>query len=169
MVSITSNVAQRLFASAGIDFDSVQSRADEGEYVSMDLSKNASISLVLQFETPTIPSYNVVGYIEGSDPELKKEAIVYTAHHDAYGIEPDGRIFAGAGDDAVNVANLIEMARVIEHLPVHPRRSIIFIATAGEELWKLGAYYWSIIQLGRSKGLPQISTWMASARKAGER
>ena len=142
ILSITSAVASKVFASAGMDFDSIEKKANAGEYVSTELHKRASISLRLQFEAQRAASYNVIGYLAGSDPKLSKEAVVYTAHHDAYGIEPDGRIFPGAGDNAVNVANLIEIANALNHSPQHPRRSIIFIATTGEELWKLGAFYW---------------------------
>ena len=87
-------------------------------------------------------SYNVIGYLEGSDPYLKSQTIVYTAHYDAYGLEPDGRMFPGAGDDALEVGGMIAIADTLKNPSNRPRRSVMFMATTGEELGSLGAFYW---------------------------
>ena len=53
---------------------------------------------------------NVVGLLEGSDPKLKSEAIVYSAHYDAYGLSADNRIYPGAADNALGVAEMLAIA-----------------------------------------------------------
>ena len=60
----------------------------------------------------------------------------------AFGIDAEGTIFPGAADNALGVGKLMAVAEVIGHMNPKPRRSIIFIATTGEEYGDLGAVYW---------------------------
>ena len=85
---------------------------------------------------------NVVGVLEGSDAKLKDQAVVYTAHYDAYGIEPSGRIYPGAADNALGVGEITAIAEAFIKSNTKPRRSIIFLAVTGEEHGLLGAEHW---------------------------
>ncbi len=89
-------------------------------------------------------SRNVLAYLEGSDPKLKKEFIVYTAHLDHEGIgrpmEGDS-IYNGAYDNAAGMAIMLEIARAYTELPKPPRRSVLFIALTAEEMGLLGSEY----------------------------
>ena len=69
----------------------------------------------------TINSRNVIARLEGSDPSVNSEYVVYTAHWDHFGKNADG-IFHGAEDDALGCAALIEVARAFTKLPTPPRR-----------------------------------------------
>ena len=85
---------------------------------------------------------NVGGLLRGSDPELAETFLVISAHYDHVGMTPFGdgdRIYNGANDDASGVTALLEMAETFAHLPQRPRRSILFVAFAGEESGLLGA------------------------------
>jgi Zn-dependent M28 family amino/carboxypeptidase len=89
-------------------------------------------------------SPNVIGMLEGSDPKLKKEFIVYSAHLDHIGItEPvqGDSINNGAYDNAVGIAFLIELARTFGSLKERPRRSILFAAVTAEEKGLQGSDY----------------------------
>ena len=86
----------------------------------------------------TIDSRNVLGKLEGSDPKLKDEYVVYTAHWDHFGKSAEG-IFHGAEDDALGCGALIEVARAFTRLPAPPRRSILFLAVTAEEQGLLGS------------------------------
>lgn len=93
--------------------------------------------------TEPLSSQNVVGYIEGTDPELKNEFIIYSAHYDHIGVddtkEGDG-IYNGARDNAVGVTTVLSMA---EHLGKHPtKRSALFILFTAEEKGLLGSKYY---------------------------
>lgn len=85
---------------------------------------------------------NVAGLLEGSDPSLKEQAVVYSAHYDAFGMGADGSIYHGAADNALGVAEMIAIAEAYSGLRETPRRSIIFLALTGEEYGLLGAEYW---------------------------
>jgi Zn-dependent M28 family amino/carboxypeptidase len=90
----------------------------------------------------------VVARIEGSDPELRGETVVHTAHWDHFGWDPrlpgtkSGQVYHGAIDNASGVASLLALARAYRSLPRAPSRSILFICTTGEERGLLGARYY---------------------------
>jgi len=86
-------------------------------------------------------SYNVVGLIEGSDPALKAETIVFSAHFDHQGAGPAG-IYHGADDNGSGTVGVVALAHAFEANPVKPRRSLMFIVFAAEERGLLGSYYY---------------------------
>jgi hypothetical protein len=143
-VLLTSDPAmEKLFAGSGMTYAQTQERAKSGEMVSRDLGKTVSLALRLKFAEAT--SDNVVGVMEGSDAKLKEEAVVYSAHYDAYGID-GGRIYPGAADNALGTATITAIAEAFTKAfpkpSSHPRRSIIFLAVTGEEYGLLGAEHW---------------------------
>ncbi len=85
---------------------------------------------------------NVLGILPGSDPVLKNQYIVVSAHYDHLGIK-DGRIYNGANDDGSGVVSIIEIANALAALEVHPKRSILFAAFFGEEEGLLGSTYYT--------------------------
>jgi len=85
---------------------------------------------------------NVVGYWEGSDPELKKEFVVIGAHYDHIGVLQDS-VYNGADDNASGTAGILEIAEAFAKSPVRPKRSILFLAFAGEEKGLFGSRYYT--------------------------
>jgi Peptidase family M28 len=133
----------KILAGGSTTYAAVLAKAKTGESVSQDLGKTAAIALRVKLEETT--SSNVVALMEGSDPKLKEEAIVYTAHYDAYGIE-NGRIYPGAADNALGTATIAAIAEAFTKAypkpASRPRRSILFLAVTGEEYGLFGAEYW---------------------------
>ncbi len=92
-------------------------------------------------------SQNVVGVMAGTDPKLKSEYVVFSAHLDHVGIgEPinGDKIYNGAMDDASGVASLIEIANMMRAQKTKPKRSVIFLTVTGEEKGLLGSRYFSV-------------------------
>ncbi|HEV3007115.1 MAG TPA: M20/M25/M40 family metallo-hydrolase [Pirellulales bacterium] len=92
---------------------------------------------------------NILGIIEGSDPQLKHEYILVGAHYDHVGygnsqnsFGPTGFIHNGADDNASGAAGLLETAEALASLPTPPRRSVLFALWDGEEKGLLGSKYW---------------------------
>jgi Zn-dependent M28 family amino/carboxypeptidase len=144
-VLLVSNAAmEKVFAGSPMTFEQTLEKAKTGEMISRDLGRTATLALRFKIEEAT--GSNVVGVLEGSDAKLKEEAVVYSAHYDAYGIEGDGRIFPGAADNALGTATITAIAEaVIKSFPKpssRPRRSIIFLAVTGEEYGLYGAEHW---------------------------
>jgi len=140
MVLVNDATAERLFKDSGASFAELKAKAEAGEFVSRPLGKQASISVRLKREEVT--SSNVVALLEGSDATLKEEAVVYSAHYDAYGIDSDGTVYPGAADNAIGIAKLAAIAEALVKAKAKPRRSIIFLAVTGEEYGLLGTEHW---------------------------
>jgi Zn-dependent M28 family amino/carboxypeptidase len=100
-------------------------------------------SMTLHNKLRTIDSKNVIAKLEGRDPVLKNQYVIYTAHWDHFGKGPEG-IFHGAEDDALGCSALIELGRSFTKLPQPPRRSILFLAVTAEEQGLLGSEYYSV-------------------------
>ena len=91
-----------------------------------------------------LQSPNVVAVLPGSDPNLRQEYVVYTAHLDHLGVGPPvegDAIYNGATDNASGTAMLLEMARAFASLRQRPRRSVLFLAVTAEEKGLLGSDY----------------------------
>ena len=138
---ITLDQGRKLLKMAGQDFDALKQQAATREFKPVPLGVTASMTLHNKLRT--IDSKNVLARLDGGDPKLKDEFVVYTAHWDHFGKNADG-IFHGAEDDALGCASLIEMARAFTKLPAPPRRSILFLAVTAEEQGLLGSQYYSV-------------------------
>ena len=93
-----------------------------------------------------LESPNVAGLLRGSDPRLRDEVVVYTAHLDHLGIGEPVRgdsIYNGALDNAAGSAALLEIAKAFTKLPEAPRRSVLFLSVTGEEEGLLGSDYFA--------------------------
>jgi hypothetical protein len=91
------------------------------------------------------PSSNVVGMVPGRDRELRREAILVTAHYDHLGEADDNgddTIWNGANDNASGVAGMIAIAEALARLQLPPRRSVVFVAFCGEEIGMRGSKRW---------------------------
>ncbi len=135
---------EKIMTQRGPTYAEVLQKAMAGENVSRDLNRTAMLSINFKREETT--SSNVAGVFEGSDPKLKAEAVVFSAHYDAYGKESDGRVFPGAADNALGVGTITAIAeafaKTYPRAKSRPRRSIIFLAVTGEEYGLLGAEQW---------------------------
>lgn len=142
---LSNDTARRLFDMGGVSFDEAKQKALRADFKPIPLGgvkANATIkSKIRKFETS-----NVVAMLPGSDPELKKECIVYSAHWDHFGTKKnnDGTIgvFSGALDNGSGVATILEVARAYRKLPHAPKRSIVFLFTTLEERGLLGSLHY---------------------------
>lgn len=103
----------------------------------------AEVHLGIDSDTATISVQNVVALLEGSDPQLKHEYIVLSAHFDHKGVGANGEVYYGADDNASGTAALLEIARALLINPQRPRRSILFLHVSAEEVGLLGSRYFS--------------------------
>ena len=91
-----------------------------------------------------IESSNVLGLIEGSDPKLKNEIIILTAHYDHLGIK-EGKVYNGADDDGTGTVALLEIAQALQKAKEEgkgPKRSVLIMPVSGEEKGLLGSRYY---------------------------
>jgi len=136
---ITLDAAKKLLSDCGQDFDALKKSAITKEFRPVVLSANAYIEIKQQIRS--FKSHNVVGKLDGSDPQLRDQYVMYTAHWDHLGRHPElqgDQIFNGAIDNASGVASLIELGAAFVKLNPPPKRSVLFMATTAEEAGLLG-------------------------------
>jgi Zn-dependent M28 family amino/carboxypeptidase len=151
---LSQQAGEKLLALSGRTVEGALKEADTKGF------KPYSLGVRLKGRFPTrverIVSNNVVGVAEGSDPALKGEAVVFTAHWDHLGV---GRavlgdaIYNGAADNATGCALLLELARAWSAQSPRPKRSAIFLAVTAEEKGLLGSKYYTqhpLVPLGKT-------------------
>jgi Zn-dependent M28 family amino/carboxypeptidase len=141
---ITEAKARELFQAAGMDFDVVTRAARSRDFQPVALNGKASFSIANTLRD--LKSRNVVARLEGSDPSLKEQYVVYTAHWDHLGRDTTAagdQIFNGAKDNATGTAALLELAKAYTLLPEPPKRTILFLAVTAEEQGLAGAKYYA--------------------------
>jgi hypothetical protein len=133
---------KKLFAGAPRSLEEIYKTAEEGRPQGFDLPVQASLRTVSRSERTG--SANVAAVLRGSDPKLRDEYVVVTAHLDHVGVnEPvkGDAIYNGAYDNAAGMASLLEMAKAFARLPTPPRRSVLFVAFTAEEKGLYGSDY----------------------------
>jgi peptidase M28-like protein len=136
--------AKNLFEGSGHTAEEVFAAIKAGKPTSFSLPLTAKIHNETKLQD--VQSPNVVAKLEGSDPALKNEYVVYSAHLDHVGIgeaENGDNIYNGALDNASGSAILLELARAFRRMNPAPRRSILFVAVTGEEAGLLGSDYFA--------------------------
>jgi Zn-dependent M28 family amino/carboxypeptidase len=145
---ITVDKARELFAACGKNFDELKKSAVRKDFRPVTLGAQAYLSL--QNSVRKIYSDNVIAKLEGSDPKLKNEYIVYTAHWDHLGRDLNlkgDQIYNGAVDNASGVAAILEAADAFAHLKIAPKRTVLFLLVTSEEKGLLGSHYYCTVPL----------------------
>jgi hypothetical protein len=142
---VTREAAGRVFQAAGLSMDA-QLRAGEGLTRPVPLS-GVTVNAGLPMQTlDEGRAPNVVAILRGSDPALRDEYVVLSAHMDHVGVGTpvDGdSIYNGADDDASGTTGLLEIAQAMAQLGVRPRRSVVFLHVSGEEKGLIGSQWYS--------------------------
>ncbi len=137
---ITNERARQLF-----DLDALKKAAVSKEFKPVALPWRGQIKLDNAIRR--IESQNVIGKLEGSDPQQRDEYLIYMAHWDHLGIGPPNdkgdNIYNGAVDNASGTAALLQLAQAFTKLPKPPKRSILFLAVTGEEQGLIGSEYYA--------------------------
>jgi Zn-dependent M28 family amino/carboxypeptidase len=134
-----------LFKAAGLDFDTLKAAAATRDFAPVSLKQTASVTLAQTMRT--LDSNNVIAKISGSDPQLRDEYVVYSAHWDHLGIATQPRdgdaINNGAMDNASGTSAMLEIARAFKKIEPGPKRTIVFLAVTAEEQGLLGSEYYA--------------------------
>lgn len=144
---MTDDSARRLMKLAGKDLDALRVQAATRDFQPVKLGLKGQLSL--KSEVKRVAAPNVVGMLEGSDPHLRGEYVVYSAHWDHLGIGAPNKngdtIYNGALDNASGVACVLAIAETLAKLPPaqRPRRSSLFLFPTAEEQGLLGAEWYS--------------------------
>jgi Zn-dependent M28 family amino/carboxypeptidase len=138
------DAAKKLLAMAGQDFDTLKKQALTRDFRPVPLGLQASVAI--RNTLRRIQSRNVLARLDGSDPQLRDEYVVYTAHWDHLGrgapVNGDD-IYNGALDNASGVAQVLEIARAFTAVEPRPKRSVLFLMVGAEEQGLLGSQHYA--------------------------
>lgn len=141
---ITLDRARALFAACGQDYTALKSRAATRAFKPVTLGATASFKV--RNATRSVSSRNVIGRLEGRDPALKHEYVMYSAHWDGFGVNRalvGDQVLNGALDNASGMATMLAMAEAFTKLDGGTRRTILFLAPTAEESTMLGARHYA--------------------------
>ncbi|RVU02001.1 M28 family peptidase [Mucilaginibacter limnophilus] len=151
IVSITADMANQLLKNTGKTYTQLKAEIDSTSAPKTQTIKT-DINVSYATENKDVKAVDVLGFLPGSDPKLKNEVLVISAHYDHIGIEPEGqgkngdRINNGADDDGSGTTGVLEIARAFtmaKKAGKGPKRSILFLGNVGEEKGLLGSEYYS--------------------------
>ncbi len=141
-LSIRNRVADDLLAGTPHTAESLRLQiSDSGRPYPLRLRTQVSLKAEAQYES-TAQTWNVVGFIEGSDPSVADEYVIVGAHLDHVG-QQGNVLFAGAKDNASGSVMVLGLSKAMSRSPVKPRRSVYFVLFAGEELFLAGSEYFA--------------------------
>lgn len=141
---ITWETAENIFQLAGRNLQDLKEAAARLRFEPVPL--DLKVSVAVRNTLHPITSNNVIARLEGSDPQLKDEHVIYLAHWDHMGTDPElegDQIYNGARDNGTGTAALLELAEAFAALKTPPRRSILFLASTAEEQGLLGSRYYA--------------------------
>jgi hypothetical protein len=132
------DLADKILALAGLDLKALYEATAKNQPLAPK-ALNASARVDVAVQQTRSSTQNVAGILEGSDPQLKNEYVVFSAHYDHLKTGADGRIFPGADDDGSGTTAVLAIAHAMSLN--RPKRSVLVIFHAGEELGLLGSQY----------------------------
>ena len=141
---VTLDRAKALFSACGLDFDALKARAATRAFKPVPLG--ATASFVVKNTIRSMSSRNVIGRLDGRDPVLKHEYVMYSAHWDGFGVNralQGDQVLNGALDNGSGIATMLAMAEAFTRLEGGTKRSMLFFSPTAEESAMLGAKYYA--------------------------
>ena len=139
---INERTANRLLSVIGKSLIQIQVEVETGLSGSMILP-DISLLFSVELEKETVVTQNVAGYLSGTDPELSKETVIFSAHYDHLGIDEEGTIWYGADDNGTGTSAILEIAEALTSTRKRAPRSFLFLTVSGEEKGLLGSSYYT--------------------------
>lgn len=131
--AISTETADMLLKSSGLTLKQMQDSIASARKPVSFIIPGVRAEININVAKDTVTSSNIIGYIEGSDPLLRDEAVIFTAHYDHVGRDAAGNIYNGANDNASGSVGLLNIASAFAALGRKPARSTVFFWTTGEE------------------------------------
>jgi hypothetical protein len=138
VIFIHRSVADALLKGSGHSLEELQNSIDATLQPESFEIKDKQLKIIEVSYTEEMGLKNVAGYIEGRDPVVKNEVVVFSGHYDHIGTDGN-KVNPGADDDASGCAALLSMAEAFQSLAKKPLRSILFLWFSGEEIGLFGS------------------------------
>lgn len=136
-------IAEAILSGSGQSLNEIRQKAFQDSVFTPVIVAGRDVTINMKMASEDREAENVVGLLEGSDPVLKKQIVVFSAHFDHLGMGANGAIYHGADDDGSGTSMVMELAAAFAKNPVKPKRSLLFLAVSGEEKGLLGSSYYT--------------------------
>ena len=144
IILVNNEIANAILKESGKTLEEIQLEINKsGKPNSFEL-ENVTTEIQLVKKAETVTGENIIAIVEGSDPVLKNECVVLTAHYDHVGINSKGEINNGADDNGSGTVTLLEVAEAFTKMKKKPLRSIIFAWVTAEEKGLIGSEYYTL-------------------------
>jgi hypothetical protein len=153
MIFGTEQLANEILKETGKTLADLQHEINESELPKSFELKECKAQIHLAKETTSIDGKNVIAIVDGSDPVLKNECVVISAHYDHIGMNEAGEVYNGADDNGTGTVALLEIAEAFQSLKKKPKRSIVFVWVTAEEKGLFGSNFYTqhpVIPLGNT-------------------
>ncbi len=140
--SVSSELANEIVRRSGRTLLQLRQAASRDSVFKPQELSGVTVTITTKVIREIKQSENVAGLLEGRDPKLKNEVVIFTAHYDHLGVGSDGVVYHGADDDGSGTATILELAEAFAKNQMKPKRSLLFITVAGEEKGLLGSEYY---------------------------
>ena len=140
---VSPELAEAVLKPSGKSLKQLKSEALLDQQFTPVFVDNAAITIHSKVIHEIKQTENVLGFLPGSDPELKSQVVVYTAHFDHLGKSRTGVLYPGADDDGSGTVTVLELAKAFAANPMKPKRSILFMTVVGEEKGLYGSKYYT--------------------------
>jgi hypothetical protein len=140
---VSSELAEKVLKPSGKSLKQLKSEALLDQQFAPVFVDNATVTIVSKVIHETKQTENVLGYLPGSDPDLKTQVVIFTAHYDHLGKSRTGVLYPGADDDGSGSVTVLELAKAFASNPIKPKRSLLFMTVTGEEKGLYGSKYYT--------------------------
>jgi len=140
---VSPDLAETVLKPSGKSLKQIKAEALSDQQFAPVFIDNVSITIVSKAIHEIKQTENVLGFLPGSDPDLKSQVVLYTAHYDHLGKSPKGTIYPGADDDGSGTVTILELAKAFVSNPIKPKRSLLFMTVVGEEKGLFGSKYYT--------------------------
>ncbi len=141
VINITREMANAILENSGKTIDALKTKIETTNKPASTALSGTRLTINSSAKTSLVRVSNVIGYIEGSDPELKDEVFVVGAHFDHLGYWED-YIYNGADDNGSGSVGVMNIAKAMAVNPIKPKRTVVFCLWTGEEKGLLGSRYY---------------------------
>lgn len=138
MIVLGPNIAESVLAECGLDLKTIRDAIGRKESL-QPKKTDVSVKMAVSLQLTRTSTQNVAGILEGTDPKLRNEYVVFSAHYDHLKTGPSGEIYPGADDDGSGTTAVLTIAHAMSLQ--RPKRSVLIMFHAGEELGLLGSEY----------------------------
>ncbi|MGD0038080.1 MAG: M20/M25/M40 family metallo-hydrolase [Bacteroidota bacterium] len=140
---VSTELAETVLKPSGKSLKQLRNEALLNQQFAPVFIDNTTVTIDSKVIHETKQTENVLGFLPGSDPDLKSQVVIFTAHYDHLGKSRDGVFYPGADDDGSGTVTVLELAKAFAANPIKPKRSLLFMTVTGEEKGLYGSKYYT--------------------------